>query len=85
MHNMELFVTCVDLSIIWFYPADNVSESSFQPWWLVKPFILDLEQRALRSPVANEYSGSSSFILLKSIPKLVQTYLNSSWFWLGER
>ena len=65
-------------AINWLYPADNVSESSSWPWKLMILFFHHLEQRALKPPVTTEHSGSSWFILLRSISKSVQKFLNSS-------
>ena len=81
IHHMELFITCVGLSITWLYPDDNVSESSSWPWRLAKSFFYHLEQRVLKWPVTIEQSVSLPFksLSLRSLCKIAQKCLNSSW------
>ena len=78
MHDIELLVTCVGLSIICLYPADDVRDSISCPTGLLISFFLHLEHQALKSPVITEHKGSLSFILLISKSNLVQKSSNSS-------
>ena len=77
MHNIELFITCAGLSIICIYPADNVREFS-EPVELLMSSFDQFVQQALKSPVAIEQRGNSSFIWLRRISKFVLRSLNSS-------
>ena len=78
MHDIELLITCVGLSIICLYPADDVRDSISCPAGLLISFFLHLEHQALKSPVITEHKGSLSFILLISKSNLVQKSSNSS-------
>ena len=49
MHDIELITIWAVLSIICFYPADNLRESIFWPAKLVISFCHHLEQQALKS------------------------------------
>ena len=59
MHDIESFTTCVGLSIICLYPADDVEESISWPVELVISFYDHIEQQALKSPVAIEHNRNS--------------------------
>ena len=63
MHDIELLITWVGLSIVCLYPADDVRESVSCPTELVMAFFHHLEHRALKSPIIVEHSGNSLFIL----------------------
>ena len=51
MHETELLITWVGLSIICLYPADDVRESISCPVELVISFFHHLDHQALKSPV----------------------------------
>ena len=59
MHDIELFTTWVDLSIIYAYPAEDVRETISYPRVLVISFFHQLEQRSLKSPVTIEHIGGN--------------------------
>ena len=67
MHDIEPFTARVSLSIICVYPADDVRKSSSRPADLVISFFHHFKLRALKSPVAIERIGNSSFISLRSV------------------
>ena len=64
MHNIELLITRVGLSIICLYPADDLRESVSCPVELVMSFFHHREYLALKSPAIIEHSGNLLFILL---------------------
>ena len=66
MHDIELLITWVGLSIICSYPADDVRESISCPVELVMSFFHHREHLALKPPMIIEHSGNSLFILLRS-------------------
>ena len=66
MHDIELLITWVGLSIICLYPADYVRKSISCPVELVMSFFHHRENPALKSPAIIEHSGNSLFILLIS-------------------
>ena len=66
MHDKELLITRIGLSIICLYPADDVRDSISCPAGLLISFFHHPEHRALKSSVITEHKGSSSFILLIS-------------------
>ena len=85
IHDIELFITCVGLSMFCVYPADDVREAISWPAELVMSSFHQFVQSALKSPVTIEHRGNSSFNWLRRISKFVRKIKNSSWFWLGER
>ena len=80
MHDIELLITWVGLSIICLYPADDERESISCPVELVMSFFHHLEHQALKSPVIIEHSGNSLFRLLIGKPNFIQKSSNSSRF-----
>ena len=77
MHDIELFITCVGLSIICAYPANDLREIISRPDESVMSSFHQFVQRALKSPVTIEQRVNSSFIWLR-ISNFVQKILNSS-------
>ena len=59
MHNIELLITWVVLSIICLYPTDDVRETISCPAELVMSFFHHLAHRALKSPKIIEHDGNS--------------------------
>ena len=59
---IEVFITCVGLSMICVYPADDVRGSFCRLVALVMLSFHQFVQRALKSPVTIEQIGNSSFI-----------------------
>ena len=49
IHDIELFITCVGLSMIFVYPADDVREAISRPAELVMSSFHQFVQRALKS------------------------------------
>ena len=78
IHDTELFITCVGLSIICVYPADDVREAISRPAELVMPSFPQFVQRALKSLGATKQRRNSSFIWLRRTSKFVQKISNSS-------
>ena len=85
INDIELFITCVGVSMICVYPADDVREAISQPAELVMSSFHQFVQWALKSPVTIRQRGNLSFISLRRISEFVQKILNSSWLWLSER
>ena len=78
IHDIELFITCVGLSMIFVYPADDVREAISRPAELVMSSFHQFVQRTLKSSVTIEHRGNSSFIWLRRISNFVQKISNSS-------
>ena len=78
IHDTELFIKCVGLSMICVYPTDDERESISQPVELVISPSHQFVQRALKSPVTIKQRGNSSFIYLRRISKFVQNTPNFS-------
>ena len=76
IHHIEFFITCVGLSKICVYPADDVREVISRPVELVMSSFLLFVQRELKSPGKIKQRGNSSFIWLRRILKFVQKILN---------
>ena len=85
IHNAELFVTCVALSLIYVYPANDVREAISPPAGFIMSLFHQFVQQVLKSPATIEQRGNSSFIWLRRILKFVQKILNSSWLWLSKQ
>ena len=80
IHDIELLITWVGLSITCLYPADDVRESISCPVELVMSFFHHLDHQALKSPMIIEHSGNSIFILLivkKILNRNLQTHHDS--------
>ena len=78
MPDIELFITCVGLSIIFAYPANDLREIISRPDESVMSSFHQFVQRALKSPVTIEQRVNSLFIWLRRISNFVQKILNSS-------
>ena len=78
IHDIELFITCVGLSMIFVCPADDVREAISRPAELVMSSFHQFVQRTLKSSVTIEHRGNSSFIWLRRISNFVQKISNSS-------
>ena len=61
IHDIELFITCVGLSMFCVYAADDVREAISRSVELVMSSFHQFVQRALKSPVTIEHRGNSSF------------------------
>ena len=64
MHDIELLITWVGLSIFCLYAADDVRKSISCPVELIMSFFHHREYLALKSPAIIEHSRNSLFILL---------------------
>ena len=78
IHDIELFITCVGLSMICVYPADDVRAAVSRPAELAMSSFHQFVQKALKSPVTIEQRGNSSFISLRRISKFLKKISNSS-------
>ena len=58
IHSIELFITCVVLSIVFVYPADDVREAFSRPAELVMSSFHQFVQGALKSPVTIKQRGN---------------------------
>ena len=67
IHDMKLFITCIGLSIIWWYPADDVRESSSRPSKIVDIIFPPPWAMSIKIPVTIEHSWRLSYILLRGI------------------
>ena len=78
IHGIELFITCVGLSVIFVCPADDVREAISRPVELVMSPFHQFVQRTLKSPATIEQRGNLLFIWLRRISKFVQKISHSS-------
>ena len=79
IHDIELFITYLGLSMICAYLAKNVRKYISQHVELVLSSFCQFVQRALKCPVTIEQRGNLSFIWLRRISKFVQKISNSPW------
>ena len=78
IHDVEVFITCVGLSLICVYPADDVIEDISPPAGFIMSLFHQFVQQVLKSPATIEHRGNSSFIWLRRILKFVEKISNSS-------
>ena len=58
INDIELFISCVSLSMICVYPANDVGEAISRPAELVMSSLHQFVLRALKSPVIIEQRGN---------------------------